>query len=132
MGWDRGHRMSLRNILIQIASFAAWVIAMYSDLVVDKEMRACLCEFQETVLLSMQNACLEMVCPCSCEFPSTSLYPLILDQSLLLSSSHLSVPPFPKVSFASFVPFVYLIILFTTSQWALPGLAMKCARYDTA
>ena len=78
-GMEIGYWRSDIRVGMGSNTLAAWVIAMYLDSVVDKEMRACLGEFQETALLSMQNAYPEMVCQCSCEFPFTSLYPSILN-----------------------------------------------------
>ena len=46
---DRGHSTSPRNMHIYIASLAAWVIATYSNSVVDSEIIACFLEFQDTV-----------------------------------------------------------------------------------
>ena len=109
--------MSPRNILIQIASLAVWVIVTYSDSVVDNEMRACFLEFQEIAMPSMQKVYPEIACWCSCELPSASLYPSIPSWFLCLGSSHVSSPPLPSTNLVSFVPFRYLITLLTTSQW---------------
>ena len=126
------YRMSLRNILIQMASLAVWVIATYSDSVVDNEMRACFLEFQETALSSMQNVYPEIACQCSCELPSASLYPSMPSWFLHLGSSHVSTPPLPSINLASCVPFKYCITLLTASQCACPGFTLNCARYDMA
>ena len=128
IGFIRGRRMSPRHIRIQIASFAACVTATYSDSVVDSETRACFLKFHETAPPSMQKAYPDIACRCSCEFPSASLYPSILNQFIHPASAQESVPPLPNINFASFVPFRYLITLFTVSQCMRPGFDMNRAR----
>ena len=121
----RGCRMSSRNIWIQIASFTACITATYSDSVVDNETRACFLEFQETAPPSMQKEYPEIACRCSCEFPSASLYPSIPNRLVHPASSQESVHPLPNISFTSFVPFRYMITLFTVSQCMHPGFNMN-------
>ena len=128
IGFVRGCRMSPRNIRIQIASFAACITATYLYSVVDNETRACFLEFHQTAPPSMQKAYPEITCQCSCEFPSASLYPSILNRLVHPASSQASVPPLPNINFASFVPFRYLITLFTASQCMDPGFDMNRAR----
>ena len=128
IGFVRGHRMSPRNIHIQIASFAACVTATYSDSVVDNETRACFLEFHQTAPPSMQKAYPEIACRCSCEFPSASLYPSIPNRLVRPATSQESVPPLPIINFASFVHFRYLITLFNASQCMHPGFDMNRAR----
>ena len=125
IGFVRGRRMSPRNIQIQITSFAACVTVTYLDSVVDNEMRACFLEFHESAPPSMQKVYPEIACRCSCEFPSASLYPSIPNQFICPASSQESVSPLPNINFASFVPFRYMITLFTASQCMCPGFDMN-------
>ena len=55
IGLDRGCSTSARNIHIHIISLVAWVIATYSNLVMDSEIIACFLEFQDTAPPSTQN-----------------------------------------------------------------------------
>src|ERR1700761_5989753 len=70
-------KISDRRFLNQIASFAAWVRAIYSASVVDKEIVSCLFDDHETAPPLSINTYPEIACLSSCDIPSASEYPVI-------------------------------------------------------
>jgi hypothetical protein len=76
--------ISLMICQIHMASFVAYVAAMYSDSAVDSVISSCFFEDQETAPPLTRKTYPEIACLYSCEDPSALVYP----------SSPLSVVPY--------------------------------------